>query len=464
MQRDVFASISPLDHRYYASSQQLFDQLSEYLSENAFIRYQARVEEALAKILARKGLCSEQVAQEISRAARNIVPEEVYKEERITRHNIRALVNTIQAHVSDAARPFVHFTATSVDIMDTARAVQYRDVSEKMIIPQLKELLGLFIAITRREADAVQIGRTHGQHAVPITFGFAMAEYVSRLGNRIQLIINTSRTLRGKMAGAVGAYNASSLFFPDPEEFEREVLAELGLKPATHSTQIVEPEYLTDWAHALVSTLGVLANFGDDVRHLQRTEIGEVGEAFEAGQVGSSTMPHKRNPWNFEHVKSIWKAFAPHMLTLYMDQISEHQRDLTNSASSRFVPEIASALVAVTHRLNRVCSKLVIDRSRMMENLNMQKAFIIAEPLYILLAYNGHPDAHEAIRRLTLVAERTGKTLVDLVAESEELAPYLARMTGYQRQVLERPETYIGIASRKALQVADYWEAALLKQ
>ena len=109
---------------------------------------------------------------------RNIVPEEVTRKNG-SRHNIRALVNTIQAHVSDAARPFVHFTATSVDIMDTARAVQYRDVSEKMIIPQLKELLGLFIAITRREADAVQIGRTHGQHAVPITFGFAMAEYVS---------------------------------------------------------------------------------------------------------------------------------------------------------------------------------------------------------------------------------------------------------------------------------------------
>lgn len=463
MQRDIFASISPLDHRYYASSQRLFDQLSEYLSENAFIRYQARVEEALVKVLAKKGICSEQVAQEVSQAVRNINPEEVYKEEETTHHNIRALVNTIQAHVSESARPYVHFTATSVDIMDTARAMQYRDVSEQMIIPYLKELLGLFIALTRREADALQVGRTHGQHAVPITFGFAMAEYVSRLGNRIQSVITTSSNLRGKMAGAVGAYNASSLFFPDPEEFEREVLAELGLQPSTHSTQIVEPEYLTDWAHALVSTLSVLANFGDDIRHLQRTEIAEVGEAFEAGQVGSSTMPHKRNPWNFEHVKSIWKAFAPHMLTLYMDQISEHQRDLTNSASSRFVPEIATSLVAVVQRLNQVCSKLVIDRSRMVENLGIHKELIIAEPLYILLASLGHPNAHEAVRQLTLVSERTGQPLRNLVAESDELAPYLAKMTGYQRQVLERPETYTGIASRKALAVADHWEAALLK-
>ena len=94
----------------------------------------------------------------------------------------------------------------------------------------------------------------------------------------------------------------------------------------------------------IISAFGVLANLADDIRHLQRTEIGEVGEAFEATQVGSSTMPHKRNPWNFEHVKSMWKEFMPRMITMYADQISEHQRDLTNSASGRFVPEIVLVL------------------------------------------------------------------------------------------------------------------------
>src|SRR5690606_694848 len=112
--------------------------------------------------------------------------------------------------------------------------------------------------------------------------------------------------LRGKMAGAVGAYNASRLFFSDPDQFEVEVLRRLGLQPADHATQVVEPEYLADFLHAVVSTFGVLANLADDMRHLQRTEIAEVGEAFDPDQVGSSTMPHKRNPWNFEHVKSLW--------------------------------------------------------------------------------------------------------------------------------------------------------------
>ncbi len=462
MQDDIFAAISPLDHRYRAGMPELFALLSDFLSENAYIRYEAQVEAALTSVLARRGICPPEAAAEVVRAAAQVTPEEVYAEEAITHHNIRALVNCIQRRVSEAARPFVHFTATSVDIMDTARAVQYRAVTTQVLVPHLKELLQVWIDIVRREAATVQVGRTHGQHAVPITFGFAMAEYVSRLGNRICALQETAGNLRGKMAGAVGAYNASHLFFADPEEFEREVLAELSLQPSTHATQIVEPEYVTDWAHALVTTMGVLANFGDDIRHLQRTELAEVGEAFQAAQVGSSTMPHKRNPWNFEHVKSMWKVFAPRMVTLYMDQISEHQRDLTNSASGRFLPEMAAGLAEITDRLTGICRKLVVDRERMARNLQMQSEMIIAEPLYILLASLGHPDAHEAVRRLTLAAECTSQPLRNLVAESEELAPYLARMSGLQRQVLERPETYQGIATAKALAVADFWERELL--
>ena len=461
MQRDIFASISPLDHRYYASAPDLFERLSEYLSENAYIRYQAKVEEALTTVLARRGLCPESVALEVSQAVKELTPQEVYAEEAVTHHSVRALVNCIRRKISPEARPFVHFCATSSDITDTARVLQYRDVTNQMVIPYLKELIRIWIRLVRREADTLQIGRTHGQHAGPITFGFAMAEYISRLGNRLLAIEQATAALRGKMAGAVGAYNAISLFFDDPECLEREVLAELGLIPSTHSTQIVEPEYVVDWAHALVSTLGVLANIGDDLRHLQRSEIAEVGEFFEESQVGSSTMPHKRNPWNFEHVKSMWKAFLPRMMTLYMDQISEHQRDLTNSACSRFIPELVAAVVAVTERLVRVCRRLGVNPVQMKENFLRSKEMVIAEPLYVLLAAHGHPDAHEVVRRLTLEAERTGRSQRAVVEESEELIPYLDRMSERQREVLRSPELYVGIAGQKALRVADHWETTL---
>ena len=120
------------------------------------------------------------------------------------------------------------------------------------------------------------------------------------------------------------------------------------------------------------------------MRHLQRTELSEVGEAFEEGQVGSSTMPHKRNPWNYEHVKSMWKAFMPRMMTVYMDQISEHQRDLTNSASARFVTEIVAALTMAVQRLTKVTKKLAVDKEQMLKNLKLNAGLIVAEPLYIL--------------------------------------------------------------------------------
>lgn len=450
---NIFANLSPLDHRYHASDPTLWQELSAVLSEEAYIGYQMRVEWALVQALEDRGICPQGSAAEVHDACQRITPADVRAEEEITRHNVRALVNCIQREVSEAVRPFIHLTATSVDILDTARALQLRDAVDRVLLPRLEEFLKVLIDLAQRTADVPMVGRTHGQHGVPITFGFAMAEYVSRLGGRIEKIKQVKDNLRGKMAGAVGAYNASSLFFEDPHAFEREVLALLGLRPGDHSTQIVEPEYVLDLMHALTSTFGVLANFADDMRHLQRTEISEVGEAFEAGQVGSSTMPHKRNPWNYEHVKSMWKAFMPRMMTVYMDQISEHQRDLTNSASSRFTTEIVAALTMAVQRLTKVTKKLVVDEEQMLRNLKLHAGLIVAEPLYILLAAHGHPDAHEAVRRLTLEAEKTGRSVAELAKESAELAPYLAKFTPEQMRVISDPLTYTGRSAAKCKEI-----------
>jgi adenylosuccinate lyase len=309
--------------------------------------------------------------------------------------------------------------------------------------------------IALREKDTVQVGRTHGQHAIPVTFGFSIAEYVSRLGNRIEEIEASSQQLKGKIAGAVGAYNASHLFFEEPESFEADVLAELDLEAGSHSTQIVEPEYMTDFVHSLVSSFGVIANFSDDMRNLQRSELAEVGEHFGEDQVGSSTMPHKRNPINYENVKSMWKQFMPRMMTLYQDQISEHQRDLTNSASSRFIPELIVGLLSSVNRLIRVGEKLVVDHENIKENFEQNKEMIVAEPLYILLASYGHPDAHEAVRKLTLEAEETGKTLRELAVEKEELEPYIKQLSSKQKKLLTNPDKYIGTAVKKTEKVVE---------
>jgi adenylosuccinate lyase len=458
---DLYDCVSPLDFRYYGQDASVRQLLAPYVSERARLQSELAVEVAAVRVLARRGLCSPDVAAEVAEAAATITPEEVAEEEARIQHNTRAMVNCLQRKVSEAARPFVHFTLTSFDVVDTARALLFRRAAKEVVVPELKKLEGTLIELALREKNTLQIGRTHGQHAVPITFGFAIAQYVNRLGGCIEAVLRAADNLPGKISGAVGAYNASSLFFDNPVSFEHEVLAELGVPAAIISTQIVPPEPMADFMHALTCTLGVLANLADDMRHLQRTEIAEVGEKFETQQVGSSTMPHKRNPWNFENVKSLWKAFVPRMVSVYMDQISEHQRDLSNSASQRFLPEAIVALVSCVLRMQKIMGRLVTDRERMAENLRMTQGLIASEPAYILLAAYGHPSAHERIRQLTLEAQATGRSLGELLFKAPDLQPYLNRFTESQKRMLLEPEQYTGIAARKTEEVCELWRCRL---
>jgi len=458
---NLFDLLSPLDFRYYGRNKAVFEKLQKYLSEAAFIRYALKIESALTNALAKNKICSWKIAEEIERACRQVTAEQVYAEEDRINHNIRALSNCIRNKVSSEAKPFVHFTATSYDIIASADVLRYKEFTQDVLIPELSNLETTLIKIALREKGTLQIGRTHGQHAEPITFGFGIAQYVSRLGSSIIKIRKSANNLRGKMAGAVGAYNASSLFFKEPDKFENEVLNTLGLKPSPISTQIVEAEFLVEYLHSVISAYGILANLADDMRNLQRNEIGEVGEFFASNQVGSSTMPQKRNPINFENVKSMWKEFMPRIITVYMDQISEHQRDLTNSASMRFIPEMLAGFYVAVRRLNKVLSSLVVDKANMRKNFDMNKDLIIAEPLYILLAANGHPDAHEYIREMTLKSQSSNKPLILLVKNDKTIKKYLKKFNKQQLEIINNPERDTGIAEKKTEEICEYWKKEL---
>jgi len=456
MDRDIFLNISPLDSRYYKSNRELMDQLAGYLSENSVIRYEAKVEAAIITVMERYGIVPGGSAEMMKKACLNVNPEDVYCEEEKTRHNIRALVNVLQRNVNENLAPFIHLSATSEDITGTAQALRMRDVFYNVVVPLCIKFMGILADISLQEADTPQIGRTHGQHAVPITVGFLFAGYTDRFGGRLVKIIDAVKELRGKMSGAVGAYNAGSLIFDDPGRFEKDVLNELGLKPAKFSSQIVEPEYMLDLVHAVVSAFGVLAQIGDDMRHLQRTEIAEMGEKFEKGQVGSSTMPHKRNPWNFEHVKSMWKEYAPRIITRYYDQISEHQRDLTNSASGRFVVEIITAFTLSVDRLVRQLSKLSIDRINLRKNIEATDGMFLAEPLYILLAAEGRLDAHEIVKQATVIARKEGRRLFEVIEEDDAFKDITALDSW--KKLSQDPSAYTGIAEKRAREIAGYWK------
>lgn len=453
-----FSAIDPLDGRYYDPG------VACYLSERSRVAYQAYVEAALAHTLAEFGVCSREIADEIEAAVGKVTAEAVAEAEKHTKHDVKALVNTIKAHLSDEAKPYVHFGATSYDIVATALSLQLRAATNDLVLPRLVALEKTLLRLTKDYAETVQIGRTHGQHAVPITFGFAMAEYVSRLGGTIEALRELSAALPGKFSGAVGAYNALSLFVDDPLRFEQTVLGYVDLQPAPYSTQIIPAEYYVRLLDELGITAGIMANLAHDMRHLQRSEIAEVREAFAPGQTGSSTMAHKRNPWNFENVISMSKQVTAQLVNANLNLSSEHQRDLTDSASARFYGMVLASVAAMAERLNRVMDKIEVDANSMQRNLYLSGGAIAAEPLYLLLEKYGHTTAHEVSKTLAHRALEAGQSLYETVANEPSIADYFTKFTDDERRILQEPEKYYsGLAAAKAMVIYDAWVTKLDK-
>ncbi len=447
-----YSALDPLDARYYDP------EIAKYLSEASRIAYQAYVEAALAHTLAEFGICSPEIAGQIEDATARVTAQAVAQEEKTTKHDVKALINVIKADLPEAAKPYVHFSATSYDIVATALSLQLRDAIDGIVLPRLMELEKTLLNLTKRYADTIQIGRTHGQHAVPITFGFAMAEYVSRLGGSISSLKVLNSKLKGKFSGAVGAYNALSLFVDDPLSFEKKLLERLQLEPAPYSSQIIPAEYYVRLIDELVVTAGIMANLSHDMRHLQRSEIAEVREAFEEGQTGSSTMAHKRNPWNFENVISLSKQVTAQIINANLNLVSEHQRDLTDSASARFYPIVLASVSAMSQRLNRVMAKLEVDE----DNLHLSGGAIAAEPLYLLLEKYGHTTAHEASKKLSHQALDEGRPLFEIASRDKGIADYFAKFSDKEKQILREPEVYYtGLASQKALSIHAHWQDQL---
>ena len=384
-----FNTISPLDGRYAQEAEVLLP----YFTEESNIQYMLRVEMALLyEHCERHNIC-----QPVSIKIR---VGDVYRREKITHHQVKALVDLIQKQVSERVKPFVHLGVTSSDIQDTANVLRIGDAMKEVILPKLQSLENALISKMLEYRHTEQIGRTHGQYAIPMTMGWWWAEYVSRIGRAIRLLRYYPRA--GQMSGAVGTYNALSHIYPDPVEFAEAVLKRLHLSRAEYSSQIIPADSMVRFLSEVNVCFGILANLADDIRNLQRSEIGEVREEFTDQQVGSSTMPQKRNPWNCEHVKSLWKEFMPRYITFSMDLISEHQRDLTNSASSRFIPEYLTGFYLAICRAEEIVLGLKVNVDKMAERTQTGTA----EKAYILLALSGLWNAHEIVRHITFIAEQ----------------------------------------------------------
>lgn len=388
-------------------------------------------------------------------------------ERSITKHDIRAWVRLAQDKVSPGLRRWIHVPLTSYDVLDTARSLQF--VRGHVIVRRLTDsVIGHFIEQVERYSTHVQIGRTHGQHALPITIGFWLATILHRLIANIQSSNSAAEKLVGKISGAVGAYNAQSgLGIAErcgSKTFEERVLEKLRLKPAHISTQILPPEPLADYLFSCLKLSATLGQFGRDGRHLMRSEIGELGEPFEKGQVGSSTMAHKRNPINFENLEGTWLKNQAEFQKVLSTMVSEHQRDLVGSSLARDFPIIVVNLVSQLNTLLRESNgkpfilRLSVDEAALARNFETPGDAILAEPIYIALQMAGFEgDAHELVNHEALPrARQEGITLLEAIRRvlMDRSDPIWDQLSAARLEVLSDPSKYTGMAVEKAMSIA----------
>ena len=398
-----------------------------------------------------------------------------------TKHDIRAWVRIAQSKLPVPLRRWVHVPLTSYDALDTARAIQFSQAHQRVIRPSTNKLIGIFADRAEEFAETVQIGRTHLKHALPITVGFWLATILSRIIFNADQANSFASGLVGKISGAVGAYNAQvGLGIAERcghwHSFEERVLEKVGLKPARISTQILPPEPLAYYLFSLTMMSASLGQFGRDGRNLMRTEVGEIGEPFEQGQVGSSTMAHKRNPINFENSEGMWLKNKNEFGKVFDTLISDHQRDLVGSCIARDFPTIVVNLVQQLDTLLRkdkagktFLERISVDEEACGRNFKAQGDTILAEPIYIALQMAGYDDdAHELVNHTAMpYAKKHGVSLLEatkwaLTQHREPVDDPLAGPANWglwekippeTLRILEKPEVYTGAATSKCREI-----------
>lgn len=439
---------------------------------NAHIRVELAVLETLCEIgtvpKEEAELLTDEVKQKV---IDNITTSDVDKLEReVTKHDIRALVNLIKEQLPEPLQRWVHVPLTSNDVINSAQALQFTSAHIAMN-KEIKKLVAVLTNVTKEHAGTLQVGRTHGQHALPITAGFWLATILNRVVQNARSMDYFAAHLHGKISGAVGSYNAQvALGIAEKggnRVFEELVLAKLGVNPAPISTQIAPPEPLAQYLFSASLLSATLAQFGRDARHLMRSEIGELSEEFAKGQVGSSTMAHKRNPISFENLEGMWLKNKNEFGKMVDTLISEHQRDLVGSSVVRDYPTVLINLAQQVGTLLRekdgksFLERIKFDEENMRKNLEQNASAMMAEPMYLSLQVAGYRgDAHELVNHgaMPIMAEK-GCSLIDAVREiaesDKEVGEALANIPKETMQILDNPETYTGLAKEKALQVVN---------
>jgi adenylosuccinate lyase len=366
-------------------------------------------------------------------------------------HDMMAMVRSISEVCGDAGR-WIHYGATSNDILDTATGLQLKQALN-LIDEKLRILLSALLDRAGETKNLVCVGRTHGQHGVPTTYGLRFAIWASEVGRHIERLEQLRpRVVVGQMTGAVGTQAALG---QKGMEVQETMMEFLGLVPVDVSNQVIARDRYAEYFMCLANIATTLDKIGIELRSLQRTEIGEVEEAFAANQVGSSTMPHKRNPIKSEQVCGLARIVRSAVEPSLGNNTLWDERDLTNSSCERVIFPEASILTDHCIRLmTGVLRGLVINRAAIRRNLALLRGINMAESVMIELTKKGmnRQDAHEHVRAASMQALAEERPLADVLSMDPEIIRFCSRP---ELERLLAPDSYIGTSVRQVERVIE---------
>ena len=415
--------ILPIDTGRYGTSQML-----KVFEEDSRVQRLLNVEAALALAHAEVGNIPLSDAKKISEMAsvKYVKVTRVKQIEKEIKHDIASLVRAL-AEVCGPSGAYVHLGATSYDIVDTANALQLKDatslIEQKLLV--LKEILQKKAVEFKETA---MIGRTHGQHALPITLGFKFAVWGYEVIRQIKRLNNChKRVFVGKISGAVGTQAGLG---EHAERIQELVMKRLDIHAAEISTQIVQRDRYAEFVYILAIIASSLENFANEIRELQRPEIGELFEEFEVEkQVGSSTMPHKRNPETCERICGLSRIVRSLTIPALENIVTWHERDLTQSSTERFIfPETCILTDYLLHLMIKVVKNLRVDKKRMLKNMSLTQGRTMSEAVMMQMTKKGvsRQEAHELLRKLTIKSEVGKKDFKEILLEDEFVSNILS--------------------------------------
>ena len=436
--------ILPIDTGRYGTPEML-----KIFQEETRVQKLLDVEAALALAHAEVGNIPEKDAKKIAAMAstKYVKVDRVKAIEKEIKHDVASLVRAL-AEVCGSSGAYVHLGATSYDIVDTANALQLKDA-----LALIEERLANLKAILQKQADqhkgTVMIGRTHGQHALPITLGFKFAVWGYEVNRQIERLNECKkRVLVGKISGAGGTQAGLG---EHAEQIQELVMKRLGLRPAEISTQIVQRDRYAELVCVYSMVASSLENFATEIRELQRPEIGELSEAFETNkQVGSSTMPHKQNPETCERISGLARIVRSLTTPSLENMVTWHERDLTQSSAERFIfPESNILLDYMLSLMCDVVTNLRVDQQRMLQNLTLTQGRAMSEAVMMALAKKGvnRQEAHEMLRKLTIISATEKKDFKQVLLQDKSISGKLS-----QAEIDEalNPKNYLGTAVKQA--------------